>query len=312
MLRTARALIEAKIPRADASTARSRACAAICPSRCRCRGCASARSAIASWCARRGQRQVDDGQYLLGLDVSVENGVLQVVEHRQQAGAAARRRDGQCMTQDMVVRAGARARSTAIRWRRSRASSARSMRIPATPPPGSTGDGCCTSRAQSEAAECLSARARAVRAGCPAAVQSRRAARGPRRAGRGARGLSDRDRRRIPSSPTATTISRGCTSHSGKPQHAIRHLGHYRRLLARQQPLSAKRARDYLGRHLRLQLSRVARQLLSRRSCRPRRCCRIYAERFARSRSTTPSTACRTSKISRAGAARRPSASGSH
>jgi tetratricopeptide (TPR) repeat protein len=30
------------------------------------------------------QRQVDSGQYLLGLDVSVENGVLHVVEHRQE------------------------------------------------------------------------------------------------------------------------------------------------------------------------------------------------------------------------------------
>jgi tetratricopeptide (TPR) repeat protein len=30
-------------------------------------------------------RQVDSGQYLLGLDVSVENGVLRVVEHREQA-----------------------------------------------------------------------------------------------------------------------------------------------------------------------------------------------------------------------------------
>jgi len=33
------------------------------------------------------QRQVDDGQYLLGLDVSMENGVLRVVEHREQAPA---------------------------------------------------------------------------------------------------------------------------------------------------------------------------------------------------------------------------------
>ena len=33
-------------------------------------------------------RQVESGQYLLGLDVSVENGVLRVVEHREQAPAA--------------------------------------------------------------------------------------------------------------------------------------------------------------------------------------------------------------------------------
>jgi tetratricopeptide (TPR) repeat protein len=34
------------------------------------------------------QRQVDSGQYLLGLDVSMENGVLRVVEHREQAPPA--------------------------------------------------------------------------------------------------------------------------------------------------------------------------------------------------------------------------------
>src|SRR6516225_12345675 len=35
------------------------------------------------------QRQVDDGQYLLGLDVSMENGVLRVVEHREPAAPPA-------------------------------------------------------------------------------------------------------------------------------------------------------------------------------------------------------------------------------
>ena len=34
------------------------------------------------------QRQVDSGQYLLGLDVRVENGVLRVVEHREPAPSA--------------------------------------------------------------------------------------------------------------------------------------------------------------------------------------------------------------------------------
>jgi tetratricopeptide (TPR) repeat protein len=34
------------------------------------------------------QRQVDSGQYLLGLDVSMENGVLRVVEHREEAPPA--------------------------------------------------------------------------------------------------------------------------------------------------------------------------------------------------------------------------------
>ncbi len=36
--------------------------------------------------------QVDDGQYVLGLDVSVENGVLRVVEHRKRAEAPIGRR----------------------------------------------------------------------------------------------------------------------------------------------------------------------------------------------------------------------------
>ena len=35
------------------------------------------------------QRQVDSGQYLLGLEVSLENGVLHVVEHRQEAAPEA-------------------------------------------------------------------------------------------------------------------------------------------------------------------------------------------------------------------------------
>jgi tetratricopeptide (TPR) repeat protein len=34
------------------------------------------------------QRQVDSGQYLLGLDISLQNGVLHVVEHQQPAAAA--------------------------------------------------------------------------------------------------------------------------------------------------------------------------------------------------------------------------------
>lgn len=33
--------------------------------------------------------QVDDGQYVLGLDVSIEDGVLRVVEHMQESGSAA-------------------------------------------------------------------------------------------------------------------------------------------------------------------------------------------------------------------------------
>src|ERR1700758_838109 len=34
------------------------------------------------------QRQVDSGQYLLGLDISLQNGVLHVVEHQQPSAAA--------------------------------------------------------------------------------------------------------------------------------------------------------------------------------------------------------------------------------
>lgn len=89
VLRTARALIDAKIP----------------PKRIR-RSLESLRrelpesmplsglsiSAVGDHVVVRdgeGHRQVDSGQYLLGLDVSLENGVLHVVEHQQQEAVPA-------------------------------------------------------------------------------------------------------------------------------------------------------------------------------------------------------------------------------
>ncbi len=92
------------------------------------------------------RRQVERGQYLLGFDVSVQNGVLHVVEH------------GSC-----APRAGRRVRTTGSR-RRSRSRAAirrpRSATVqravdadPQNAAPGPTGDGCCTSGADAEAAE---------------------------------------------------------------------------------------------------------------------------------------------------------------
>ena len=88
MLRTAQALLEAKVP-PGASAARSSPCAATCPTRCRCRAWPSARSATASSCARAARWQAESGQYVLEFDVSVQNGVLHVVEHKEAAPAAA-------------------------------------------------------------------------------------------------------------------------------------------------------------------------------------------------------------------------------
>ncbi|HEX8784313.1 MAG TPA: tetratricopeptide repeat protein [Steroidobacteraceae bacterium] len=51
------------------------------------------------------QRQVDSGQYLLGLDVNVENGVLRVVEHREPAppATAATRTSGDWFAQALTL-----------------------------------------------------------------------------------------------------------------------------------------------------------------------------------------------------------------
>jgi len=44
--------------------------------------------------------QADDGQYLLGLDVSVQNGILQMIEHRQARALEAARADGARSAED--------------------------------------------------------------------------------------------------------------------------------------------------------------------------------------------------------------------
>ena len=60
----------------------------VCRRPCPCQASPSARSATASWCVREPSHwQADDGQYLLGLDVSVHNGMLRVIEHRRQRAA---------------------------------------------------------------------------------------------------------------------------------------------------------------------------------------------------------------------------------
>ena len=88
VLRTARALIDAKIParrirRSLASLRREL------PESVPLSGLSI--SAVGDHVVVRDgdtQRQVDNGQYLLGLDVTVENGVLRVVEHREPAPPA--------------------------------------------------------------------------------------------------------------------------------------------------------------------------------------------------------------------------------
>ncbi len=129
---------------------------------------------------------------------------------------------------------------------------------------------------------------------------------------RGAGGLSAARSRRIRSSPTATTISRGCTSPLGKtaarhpPSRPVPAPRDARRVAER---ASARHAN--LGRHVRLQLPRVEGQLLPGRSSRRRRCCRTTRSGSRPSRSTTPSTARRTTRSSPAGAGRRRRISGS-
>jgi tetratricopeptide (TPR) repeat protein len=89
VLRTARALIDAKIParrirRSLASLRREL------PESLPLSGLSI--SAVGDHVVVRDgemHRQVDSGQYLLGLDVTIENGVLQVVEHRQEPQTSA-------------------------------------------------------------------------------------------------------------------------------------------------------------------------------------------------------------------------------
>ena len=88
VLRTARALIDARIPARRIRRSLERLRREL-PASVPLSGLAI--SAVGDHVVvRNGERrwQVDSGQYLLGLDVTVEDGTLQVVEHRPQAPAA--------------------------------------------------------------------------------------------------------------------------------------------------------------------------------------------------------------------------------
>ena len=96
------------------------------------------------------QWQVDSGQYVLGLDVSVEDGVLRVVEQRVRGRESARRR--RCAAESMRRTGSTTAwtsKRTATSTRRSRPTSRPSRSTQRTSPPGSTGAGCCTIAATS-------------------------------------------------------------------------------------------------------------------------------------------------------------------
>jgi len=88
------------------------------------------------------QRQVESGQYLLGLDVSMENGVLRVVEHREEAPPAQQR--AHRPVTGSRKRSASRVPIRRLPWSRGVTPW---TRMPATPPPGPTWEGCCTSRA---------------------------------------------------------------------------------------------------------------------------------------------------------------------
>jgi tetratricopeptide (TPR) repeat protein len=88
VLRTARALIDAKIPRQRIHRSLERLRREL-PDSMPLSGLSI--SAVGDHVVVRdgeGHRQVDSGQYLLGFDLSVQDGVLQVVEHRGEPPAA--------------------------------------------------------------------------------------------------------------------------------------------------------------------------------------------------------------------------------
>ena len=257
MLRTARALIEARIPakriRRSLESLRREL-----PESVPLSGLAI--SAVGEHVVVRdgeSRCQADGGQYLLGLDVSLENGVLHVVERREEVPAGAPRPVARLVRRGAAhSRPDPQAALAAYATRRRR-------RRPSTSRPGPTGGGCCTR---------------------PGAPRKRR--RGLRRAlgQRGPRSLllfnqgvllEDLGDAGAALQAYQTALEEDpdfadchynlarLYESAGKPQHAIRHLGQYRRLVARREPLRAGGAHAHLGRNFRIQLSRVEGQLLS-------------------------------------------------
>ena len=138
--------------------------------------------------------QVDDGQYLLGLDVSVENGVLRVVERKEEAAAPpepTQRTSRTGSTSDSSSKAPIpQRRSAGLRARRRRPTRR-------TSPRGSTGAGCCTSRARRTRPRAIYRRA-LEQCGPDAVLMFNFGVllEDLGRTGAGARGVSDGDRRR--------------------------------------------------------------------------------------------------------------------
>ena len=229
MLRTARALLEAKIPaeRIRRSLENLRRDlpglgAALGPGHQR--GRRSRRGAR----RRQARWQVESGQYVLGLDVSVR-------ERRAARGGAqgSRRRPPPQPRRATGSPQALALESTDPRTRRSPPTAQAVAADPGNVAAWTNWGRLLHEHGRTqEAADVYRARARPGRRRCAAALQSGRAARGSRRRGRGARGVPGARWRKTRTLPTATTTSRGCTSRMGKPQHAIRHLGQYRRLVS--------------------------------------------------------------------------------
>ena len=209
MLRTARALIEAKIPakrirRSLESLRRElpESRAAVGPGHQRARRARrGARRRVTRW-------QAESGQYVLGLDVTLENGVLHVVERaRASAGGAPQPGRGLVRRRRSRSRPATRAR----RWPPTAAPSAADAR--ATAPPGSTGGACCTRRGRRRKPR-RSTSGRCQRAGRrrAAAVQPGVLLEDLGDAGAALEAYQTRAARRIRIWPTATTTWRGCTS----------------------------------------------------------------------------------------------------
>ena len=171
--------------------------------------------------------QVDDGQYVLGLDVSVEDGVLRVVERQRAAPTRMRRRRSD---EDWFEKAWSSKRRRSARGA-ARRTSARSRDDPQNVAAWINWGRLLHEQGGKSEAERSIARARAVRAGPAADVQSRRAC---SRTWAGTSAALEAYQAALGEDPTLAdchyNLARLYES-LGKPQHAIRHLGQYRRLV---------------------------------------------------------------------------------
>jgi DNA-binding transcriptional MerR regulator len=153
------------------------------------------------------QRQVDSGQYLLGLDVSVENGVLHVVEHRQETATPVGS-EQDWFSQALALESTAPDEAL-VYWQRA-----------VDEDPASTAAWINWGRLLHEQGQTSEA---ADGSGCNTAVQSGSVVRRPRRATRGTHRLSDRSRggsrarRRALQSRTALRVIRQTAARHSPP-----------------------------------------------------------------------------------------------